>query len=214
MRSNHIYCLSGLGADERIFSRLTLPGIRLTHLQWMVPGKTETITAYATRMISQSNPENPTFLGVSFGGMMAIEMAKQCRNARVILVSSVKSRKELPPWMRISGQLRLDSLVPSKPWRFAALENSFLGAETEEEVNLVNQFRAQTNPAYLHWAIRQILTWRNEWQPPVLYHIHGSKDKTFPLQHVNATHIIPGGGHFMILNRAKEVSEILMEICK
>jgi len=214
MPSDHIYCLSGLGADERIFSHLTLPGIALTYLQWVTPVKGETIEAYATRMIGPGITENPTFLGVSFGGMMAIEMAKQCKNARVILVSSVKSRKELPSWMRISGQLRLDSLVPSNPWRFAALENNFLGAETEEEVALVNDFRAQTSPAYLHWAIRQVLTWRNEWHPPALFHIHGSKDRTFPLRRINPTHVIPGGGHFMIVNRANEVSAVIREICR
>jgi hypothetical protein len=30
-----IYCISGLGTDEQVFRNISIPGMRLTHLQWL-----------------------------------------------------------------------------------------------------------------------------------------------------------------------------------
>jgi pimeloyl-ACP methyl ester carboxylesterase len=207
-----LHCISGLGADERIFSELTIPGTELTPLQWILPQKAESIGDYAGRMFSQVHTDHPIFLGVSFGGMMALEMAKLCPGAKVIIVSSVKTHKELPGWMKVSGNLGLNKLLPRKPPRWARLEDDFLGTETEEERLLVREFMKTADPVYLRWAIGQVINWRNEWLPPFLYHLHGSNDRTFPLKNIHATHIVPGGGHFMVMNRAKEVSAIIQSI--
>jgi hypothetical protein len=207
-----VYCISGLGADEQIFSNLDVPGVSFVHLSWITPFPDEPIGKYALRMMQQVNTDQPVFMGVSFGGMMAIEMAKFCTGATVILVSSVKSHKELPRWMKLTGRLRLDSLIPRKPWKgFYPVENHFLGTETKEDIRVANEFRGSIDPVYLRWAIRQVLTWKNEWQPPVLHHLHGGKDRMFPLRRIVAPQIIPHGGHFMVMNRAKEVSAILAE---
>src|SRR3979490_2478338 len=194
-----IYCISGLGADRRIFSKLEVPGVRFIHLDWLTPFPGEAIEKYAARMMEQVDPEQPVLLGVSFGGMMAIEMAKLCSSPKVILVSSVKSHKELPNWMKLSGRLRLDNLIPSRPWKgFNPMENYFLGTESAEEAGIANAFSGSIDPRYLRWAIRQVLTWRHEWQPDQLWHIHGDKDRMFPLHRISSPQIIPGGGHFMV----------------
>ena len=210
-----VYCISGLGADERIFSRLVVPNMEFIYLRWLIPEKDESIESYAGRMREQVGAvKEPVFMGVSFGGMMAIEMAKYYPGAGVVLISSVKSRKELPPWMKWVDALKLYILVPPRPtplW-LRKIGGNFLSAESEEEIRLVNEFKTNVDPAYLSWAVKQIVTWKNSWQPPVLYHIHGSKDKTFPSDRIVATHMIAGGGHFMVMNRAKEVSGILREI--
>jgi pimeloyl-ACP methyl ester carboxylesterase len=209
-----IFCISGLGADERIFSRLRVPGFKLVCLPWITPLHDEPIRDYACRMLAPVSDVEPIFLGVSFGGMMAIEMARQMPTAKVILVSSIRHHEELPAWMKLSGKLRLNRLIPGKPppW-LSPLENFFLGAETPEEVVLCNEFRQNVDPAYLHWAISQVLHWKNEWQPTQCFQLHGDRDRIFPVQQVRPTHIVPGGGHLMISNRAEEVSRILMRIC-
>jgi pimeloyl-ACP methyl ester carboxylesterase len=210
---NQIYCISGLGADERIFSKLSLANTRFRYMQWLIPENKETIESYAARMAHQIHHNNPVIMGVSFGGMMAIEIARVVPTAKVILVSSVKSHQELPQWMKISGKLKLNKLMPPKPAEWMSLlENTFLGAESAEEVALCNEFRKTVHPGYLRWAIEQIVNWRNEWQPPVTYHIHGNKDKIFPLKGILPTHVIRGGGHFMVMNRAPAISTLLSRI--
>jgi pimeloyl-ACP methyl ester carboxylesterase len=209
-----VYCISGLGADERIFSQLNVPDADFIYLRWFVPAKGESIAGYAARMKEQVEElEDPVFIGVSFGGMMAIELAKYYPAATVVLISSVKSRKELPAWMKWVGVLGLYRLVPSRSkGRFRTIGRGFLGEETQEEIRLSDEYRQNIDPAYLYWSIRQIVSWKNAWRPPALYHIHGSKDKTFPLKKIAATHVIPRGGHFMIMNRGREVSAILQAL--
>jgi pimeloyl-ACP methyl ester carboxylesterase len=209
-----IYCISGLGADERVFSKLNVPGFRFIYLEWLTPLKEEDIETYAKRMCGQVLTEGPVILmGVSFGGMMAIEMAKHIPVTKVILISSVRSRKELPVGTKLAAALGLYRLIPARPMAWMrSISNYFLGAEGEDEFRLSNEFIENVDPVYLRWAIKEIIRWKNEWQPPVLYHIHGSKDRTFPLNRVAATHVVEGGGHFMVMNRAKEVSQILQDI--
>lgn len=208
-----VYCISGLGADERIFQHLQIRGFALKHLRWIQPLSGESMKEYAYRMCAQL-PEGPVILlGVSFGGMMALEMAKHKPTRRVILISSVKSSREMPPWMRISGRLRLNRLAPARPWKWlAGIENVFLGAKTPEEKKLAGEFRSQVDREYLAWALQQVLTWQNSWQPPGLIHLHGSGDHTFPIRNIRPTHTIAGGGHFMVMNRAGEISRILEEL--
>ncbi|MBW7889612.1 MAG: alpha/beta hydrolase [Chitinophagaceae bacterium] len=214
-----VYCLCGLGSDERIFSKLNWDGVDVHYLPWIMPSAGESLSAYAVRMSESIEDENATLIGVSFGGMMSIEIAKVRKIYKVVLISSVSNRLQLPGWMRLFGKMNADSLLPRKslfsfrPTKiFEPLENYFLGASTEEEKKLVHEYRANVDPVYLKWSIHQVLRWNNEWQPPALYHIHGDKDRIFPYSLVTPTHTIPSAGHFLVYQEAERVSAILREI--
>jgi pimeloyl-ACP methyl ester carboxylesterase len=208
-----IYCISGLGADERIFQRLQIPGVDMQYLQWITPFPNEDIGQYAKRMSVQVADENAILMGVSFGGMMAVEIAKHISTEKIILISSIKSRKELPRWLKLTGRYKLNRLAPAKPWKWLRpFENNFLGAKGIEEKKLANDFREKIDPGYLRWAIEQVVNWQNESEFPGIYHIHGSRDKTFPIKYIKPTHVIKKGGHFMIMSRAEEVSSIIGSI--
>lgn len=214
-----IYCISGLGADHRIFSRLDIPGVNLLPVPWLKPERLESMGSYAARMKAGIVAENPIILGVSFGGMMALEMAKLYTSPTVIIVSSVRDYYQLPYWMRVSGKLRLNQLGLNRlrsmirPWRLSLPERYFMGVESGEDAALIRAFKAATDPRYLKWAVNRILNWKNEWQPAAFYHLHGSKDRIFPLRRVQPTHIVPEAGHLMIHNRAEAVSAIISGIC-
>ncbi|MGZ5133542.1 MAG: alpha/beta fold hydrolase [Flavitalea sp.] len=215
----HVYCLSGLGADERIFCKLKVPGSSFHYIRWVQPQANESIIDYAARLSSQIEHDNPILLGVSFGGMMAIEVAKLLEIHKVILISSVKSNVELPGWMKICGRYGFDRMLPSRPLHtirplkaLRPIQNYFLGTESAEEKAIANQFRDTVDPLYLRWSINQVLNWKNEWQPETTFHLHGEKDHIFPLRHVKPTHVVPNAGHFMVMNKCREISEILNEI--
>ncbi|HVU95561.1 MAG TPA: alpha/beta hydrolase [Puia sp.] len=222
------YCISGLGADERILSRLELPGVRLRPLPWLMPASThEPFDDYADRMragIGSLWPEatdlgaagEPTVLmGVSFGGMMAIEIAKKIPGARVILVSSVRDHLQIPFWIRIGGRVYprwLDPRVKAPRRLMGFAEDYFIGVESAEDRRLVSDFQNKVDRQFLYWAIQTIARWQNEWAPRCCYHIHGGRDRMFPIRKVQPTHIIPDGGHLMVYNRAEAVSSVLREI--
>lgn len=216
MRS--VYCISGLGADHQIFTRLKVPGFEFRPLAWFAPEDEEGMRAYAVRMRAGITDKNPILLGVSFGGMMAIEISKLIPGATVIIVSSIRERRQMPFWIKASGWSHLYRLVSPRSVRgslsfFAGrmprLENHFLGVETVEDARLCREFRQQADPNFIGWAIRRIVHCQNDWLPASFYHIHGGKDGMFPLRRVEATHIVPDGGHLMVFNRAAEVSRLL-----
>ena len=208
-----IYCISGLGADERAFSRLVIDGYKITCLPWLTPLPKETIIDYAKRMGENIKEENPVLMGLSFGGMMCIEIAKHMQVEKVILISSIKSVKELPGWMKAAGMLRLNRIFPMRSSKFTeAIQNRNLGISSPEEIELVRSYRRNTPQKYMDWAINEVLNWRNSWHPAIVYHVHGDADRLFPIRKLTPTHVIKGGGHFMIMNRATEVSDALRQI--
>jgi pimeloyl-ACP methyl ester carboxylesterase len=216
---HHMYCISGLGADERIFCKLQVPGSTFHFIRWLQPQPGEKIDNYADRLSKQILHDHPVLMGVSFGGMMAIEMAKVLPVDKVVLISSIKSFSELPAWMRICGKYKFDRMLPSKPLHtirplkaLRPVQNYFLGTESKEEKAIANHFRDHVDPVYLRWSINQILNWRNEWKPDNIYHLHGEKDHIFPLKHVKPTHVVQNAGHFMVMNKCREISSILQEI--
>ena len=161
-------------------------------------------------MASQVPESDPILLGLSFGGMIAIEMAKHIKVKKVILVSAVKTRNEIPSWMRLAGKLRLHKIIPVKSNRLTEkADDRRMGIETKGEKDYVDTYRKNADQAYLSWAIDKILTWKNTWVPSETFHIHGEQDRMFPLKNISATHVIKGGTHIMILNRAVEIGRCI-----
>jgi len=211
--TKNIYCISGLGADERAFDRLDVGGYSLRHLNWISPLPNENLSSYARRMLNDVKENNPVILGLSFGGMIAIEMAKQIATEKLILISTVKTYAEIPNWMRMAGILRLNRLIPIKPNRFTEkADDRRMGIETKEEKNFVDHYRKNADQQYVSWAVNQILNWKNTWVPSNAFHIHGEKDKMFPLKNIHANYIVKNGTHIMILNKADEISAYIEQI--
>lgn len=205
-----IHCISGLGADEKVFKNLTISGCRLNYIPWLKPYKREKIAVYAERMAAQIKEPSPIILGVSFGGMMGIEIAKLMEVKRLIIISSIKSVNELPSWMRIVGKMNLNKLLPTRSFKYTEkVDNNRLGVTTIEEREMVRAYRRSADPVYLEWAINEVVNWKNNWQPENIVHIHGDMDKIFPVKKVSAHHIVKEGTHMMIYNRAAEIGDYI-----
>jgi pimeloyl-ACP methyl ester carboxylesterase len=213
--TKNIYCISGLGADETIFAHLHIAGYTLKYLPWIAPLPKESLPSYAARMAGAIPETLPVLIGVSFGGMMAIEMAKIIPVNKVIIISSVKCKAEMPLWMRLAGKLRINKIVPIKDYKFIEpYRNYRLGITTKEERELVNAYRSKADMHQIKWSIHQIVNWQSATYPDAIFHIHGEKDRMFPIRKLRPTHIIKGGTHMMIINRTKEISNCIQEILK
>ena len=209
----HIYCISGLGADERVFSRFQFPGYELHFIKWITPEKKESTQSYATKLIEQLGHDNPILIGLSFGGIMCIEIARQIKTRLIIIISSIKSDAELPFWMRISGKLKLNRLFPMRSFKLIEpIEDYNLGIKTKEEKEMVHVYRKNLDTKYSNWAINAILNWKNKTAPENLYHIHGDKDRIFSIKKVKPDYTIQNGGHLMVMNKSDEVNACIISI--
>lgn len=209
----HVYCISGFGADERVFSKLDFGQNEVHFIQWKIPFKNETLDEYVKRMAGEIHHENPVLMGLSFGGIMSVEIAKTLSFKKIILLSSVATVDEMPWYMKIAGRLKLDKIFPLRPSKLLApLEDYNLGVKTPEEKKLVAEYRRNIDPYYTSWGIDKIVNWKNKWRPPHLTHIHGDNDHIFPAKYVKTDYIIKGGGHLFLMDRASEVNEILKKL--
>lgn len=207
-----IYCISGLGADEKAFSKLHIEGYQLKVINWIQPFKDEPLHNYATRMLAFIEEENPILMGLSFGGIMSIEIAKQISVQKIILISSVKTKNELPLWMKLVAKTKLHKIYSMRSYKITQpFQNLFLGAVSKEEKIMSNNYRKNANTFYIKWAVNEILNWQNEFVPTNIFHVHGNADKMFALKNIQANAIITNGKHLMIMSKAKEVSEAINE---
>lgn len=212
-----LYCIPGFGVDDKIFGKLTL-NANLQFINWLDPLPKETLQNYALRMAASIDEEDPVILGISFGGMIALEIAKLRPVKQIILISSIKTAKELPVHLRTIGILRLDKVFPVKKIqqsdRFYEVANRRLGAITQEEKDFANAYRRNANLHYVNWSFDKILNWKNTQCPDGTIHIHGDKDQIFPIKYIRPTHTIKNGTHMMVWNRAGEISKIINEVLK
>jgi pimeloyl-ACP methyl ester carboxylesterase len=210
------YFISGLGADERLFKKQLEAGLPIIPIPWKIPFKDESIESYAQR-IAKEIPEGESVIlgGVSFGGIVAVEMSKYVQVEKLILISSIKSYKELPWTIKIWKYMPVYKLTTAWIIQKLGLTARFIfGNMDKQEKELFSDMFMHTTPAFIKWSIPQIINWKNEYQEKNFIHIHGTADLIFPIGLINEPVIkIKGGSHVMVFTN-RRINEILKEELK
>lgn len=210
------YFISGLGADKRIFSKLKLSEkINIIHIDWINPNKNETLEAYAQRLSRIIDTSQPfALVGVSFGGMIAVEIAKNLTPTTTVIISSTMLSTQLPRLYRLAGKLGLLKLIPAKILKYSnkLTQNYYFGTRSGSEKILLSKIIKDTDAYFLKWAIGSILGWKNNIKPEQIYHIHGTNDKILYSKTAKPDYIIENGTHFMVYQNAVEISGIIDHI--
>ncbi|MEJ7739956.1 MAG: alpha/beta hydrolase [Chitinophagaceae bacterium] len=209
----NVYFISGMGADKRVFQFLDLGFCNPIFIEWTSPLPGETISQYAARLRHQITDKEPVIVGLSFGGMIAIEIAKQIPVKKLILLSSAKSEKEIPYYIRGLRYLPLHKLVTSSFLRWAnQYAYRLMGiAGRSDKIIVADMFR-EADGRLLLWAVHQIAHWKNNVAIDNVVHIHGTADILLPYRFILADHTIEGGEHLMLMNQADTISELLKRI--
>ncbi len=211
-----VYFVPGLGANTKIFENLELPAdqFEVHYLDWLIPESlNESIEHYAQRMCDRIQHEHPVLVGVSFGGVMVQEMTKLIKTRKTIIISSVKSKHELPKRLRLARATKAYKLFPTKTAsNIAAYEKYAFSGFTKKRVELYKKYMSMNDELYLPWAIHNVLHWSQAHPLENVIHIHGSDDGVFPVKHIKNYKLIEGGTHVMILNKAKRISQLLLEL--
>jgi len=211
----HIYFFPGLAASSRIFEYIRLPEERfvLHFLEWIVPEDEESLHSYASRYLGSIKHEHPVLVGVSFGGMLVQELSKLIKARKVIIISSLKSKNEMPVYLRWIRRARLYRLFPVKTIaRERALSRYPLSGKWRRKAELYDKYLSVRDEKYLNWSIRQALHWQQTITPAGVVHIHGTRDEIFPPKRLDGFIPIEGGNHAMILTRAGKISKLLENI--
>jgi hypothetical protein len=208
-----LYLISGLGADERAFKKLSFTKeIQPVFIRWIEPATDESLQQYCTRLAEQINQDEPfVLLGMSFGGIAALELSKILKPQQVVLLSSIVSYREMPFTLRLARMFKLNKLVPKKfLTQIHPLTYWFFGAVENEERELLREIIEHSNPVFVQWAINILLHWKGDFSSKNIIRIHGTNDRLLPLR-VHADYCVPEGGHFMVYTKAKDVSKMIAE---
>jgi len=216
-KKTHCYFVPGLAASKEIFKNIRLPEdqFEIHILEWLIPEKGEALSAYAQRMAERVVHQDVVLIGVSFGGVVAQEMCAFFKPKQLIIISSVKTKHELPKRLKAVRKTGIYKLVPTG-WALSVkdLTKLAIGPRSRKRLKLYQQYLWMRDKRYLDWAIKQMVCWERETPLTDITHIHGDADIVFPIKNIEATHILPQGTHIMILNKGSKVSKLLENIMK
>jgi pimeloyl-ACP methyl ester carboxylesterase len=210
----NLYFISGLGADKRIFQNLVLPAhFKMHYIEWAPVLKNETLESYCGRLSSQINLQEPfSLVGLSFGGVIAVEMSKFLSPVQTVLISSFCFKNEVPWYYILLGKSGIYKILPP---RFLLRPNNIafrlFGAYKPEVKSLLKNIFQDTDPVFFEWSIRQLFAWDNHWNPANLIRIHGTADKILPYKEMMNAIPVKDGEHLMVYNKPAIVSRILSE---
>ena len=209
------YFFSGLGADKKAFGQLQFPeNIDPVFIDWIQPLPDEPIESYAKRISGSIDDSQPFILvGLSFGGIMATEVIEFVSPHKTILISSVSRRQELPSFFQVTRFLGIHKTLPVKSVQKGnAFVYCLFGIEKDYQKTLLNEILVDTDPVFAEWAIRKIMIWKRESTNTRIVRIHGDNDKMFPIRNFTPDYTIKDGGHFMVIDKAPEISMLMKKI--
>ena len=204
--------MPGLAASSMVFENIKLDSKKysLHRIDWIQPKKNESLNAYCIRLSKKIKHKNPILLGVSFGGIIVQELEKIINVKKLIIVSSVKSHKEYPILYKIARDYQLNNALPFGMFdNFIKFSLKLNINKLYKRIDLAERYLTERNEIYLEWAVWSLLNWKQEKYRPDLIHIHGDKDKVFPIENISSCIKIKGGRHEMIILKAKWFNENL-----
>ncbi|HKR07506.1 MAG TPA: alpha/beta hydrolase [Bacteroidia bacterium] len=212
----HVVFIPGLGADERIFSFINLKDCNKQFIKWVIPEKNESFQTYLLKIKEQIViKQPPVIIGVSLGGIIAMELRDLIPVEKTIIISSVKTKKEMPAffnWIRITGINKIMS--PSLLKKSAVLIKPLItDTSNEKAMHLFKTMLHDADNDFIKRAIKFVLQWkRMSYNKENLIHIHGTKDLVFPLKNIrHYDYKITGGAHDMIMSKPEEINKILIK---
>jgi pimeloyl-ACP methyl ester carboxylesterase len=208
-----IILLSGMAADERLFDaqRATFPTLRVA--PWVRPLPGETLRAYATRLAPRIDPGRPCIVGgASFGGVVALELARHLPARACLLIGSVRSPPGLPWRWRLLGPVA--SLGPEAIRQVASLA-ARLGRRVLPPVTVRRLQRlARPEAEFVRWAICAVIRWRPIPAGVPVYHIHGTADRILPVARARPDVVVRGGAHALSLFNPTAVNAFIVDVLR
>lgn len=210
-----IYLIPGQAYTSEIFKNIDINGYDYKYIEWIEPKKKESFKNYSERMSKKIiYNENLVLIGHSLGGLVALEIASFMKTSKVILISSMKSRKEMPFLLRLVKPLGIyifiSRLLGVNTIKYWGKRHDFV---TKEDQSLFKRMILKHSNKYLRWSFKNLSAWKApEINPETkIIHIHGTKDRTFPFKKIIKPVIaVENGSHIMVYKKGEEVTRVLL----
>ena len=204
-----IYCIPGLGLDHRVFSKLKIQNAELKFLDFIEPLENEKISDYAKRISTPIEEDNFSLLGMSLGGILAVEISRIRKVDHLFLISTIKNKSEMPSFFKYMDKLPTKSKTASKLAVDASVAFKPYYDKSDAEGNILfEKMIHAASVTFLAWGLKEIAHWQfDEELNCSFYHLHGTADLIFPIKNIDKAETVKGATHYMIYNNAEELSK-------
>ena len=210
---NEVLLLPGMGADARLFAGLS-GSASFTVPRWPQPLEGDSLQDFAARLASTVRSSPLIVGGVSFGGMVAVELAAIVRPRAVILIGSCSSPSSLARHLQVLGRAAVclpDAAFRPRP-RISPLLLPKFGELDAAQRQLFWSMASSTSGAFIRWACSAILRWLPCRLTTPVFHLHGARDRLIPIHRVQPTEVVPNGGHLLPLTHPDLVSSFVERV--
>jgi len=209
------HLITGFGLDKRVLECLNLPPERFRCVDLIPVEPGESMPRYALKLAEKIGFQTGDAVGgLSLGGMLALEIAKQCDASQVTLLSSCTHPRFIRPQFRAAGRLArwtpkiaLHILFQNIPV-FLRLT----GMHTSKGSNFVRKVMGDFPPRLIQQFPKMILDWEG-CEPSVLCRaLHCENDWLIrPPLHLPHLTLLPGKFHLTTVSRTEAVRNFLMD---
>ena len=206
-----VYFIPGMGTDYRVFNDFKLAHGNIHYIEWMEPGDARSLEEYASLLADQIDTSRYyVIVGVSFGGMVGLEISRNLHNPNLILISSAKTAREIPIKYKTARVLPLHHVMGEKLLRNTSGKD-FMYKDIMDPKNrqLYRQMLIENGAGFLKRQVDMIVRWKNREYDPGILHIHGTEDRVLPARRIENAVWIEGGTHKMVINHPDTLCDII-----
>lgn len=217
--------LPGLGSTPDVFYHQRKAfGDRLETPAFISHEPNESVAAYAQRWakkLSRPGDDRPLFIGgVSFGGMLAQEMALHLdpKPRAVLLLSTTRQADQVTPAMQLAEVF--GRFIPTSAVNKALLQLNLLfalrdGLDDDDKGRLMQAGR-EVDPDVAKWAGSVAVDWPGFDPPsdyPPVHQIHAKKDWVIkaPSEDAPNVELVEGGSHLLHMTHHQTVNRFLFD---
>jgi surfactin synthase thioesterase subunit len=207
-----IFLFPGQGSDSALFQNLRFKrNYQVRNIHYPIPPKNCSMKQFAQMLIAQIDTSEPyIFIGVSMGGMLAVELSELMHPKQVIIVSSAKNRTELPFRYRFQKHIPLYKLFPASFIKFGArCLQPIVEPDRKKYKKEFKRMLLSKDKTYMKRSIQLIVNWERKSNVMNIEHIHGTHDHTIPHRNIHAAVMVKNGSHMMMLTRAEVMTELI-----
>lgn len=225
MKHLRTICLPGLGADCRLFEDVN-PFLADSVCPDYIPargreGLGEYSVAFAERL---DLSEEFVVLGMSFGGMVALEaamrhegFARQCKG--ILMVSSCRDKSAIDAAFKKRSQLLAylpDSLLRLGLVTFSERFSPHDPIDNRQRL-LLRGMASDTDLRFFRWAVQACAAWnRGTWSAAdvsvPIRQVHGANDDVIPIPGGHADEMVSDGGHLLNFTHAEHIAAELEQL--
>ena len=191
---------------------------------WIEPGAGDDLPGYARRMaaVIEARVDRRRRLllgGSSFGGMLALEVARILRPDGVVLIGSCRDLRGVRP--SLAALLPIAPRVPLVAHRlFARLgwwASFAFGARDDDDRRLFAAMLRSSPPRRVQWACGAMAGWRPLPLPGVpVFALHGGDDRLLPAERARSSDpevvVVAGAGHLLPLTHPEPTNAFLRSV--